>query len=304
MGDLLKTDKTQQRFSISPEEVVRISVEAMASVFETAPPAAGFQFDNVKRNSFLHDKAGVALPRAQKTGTTICGAVFDGGVVVGADTRATNGDIVADKNCQKIHPLAPNMVCCGAGTAADCDKVTNMIASQLKLLRLDWNRQVRVKTANHLFKQMLFRYQGHIGAYLVLAGADRDGGHLYSIAAHGSTDKTPYTANGSGMLAAMAVLETGWKPGMKEEDAKKLVRDAIAAGIINDMGSGSNVDIAVIKPGDDITYFRPYEVVVGDGKRKKEYTYAKGTTPLLSTKEVTIIDSSVIQVGGEAMEVI
>ena len=50
------------------------------------------------------------------------------------------------------------MVCCGAGTAADCDKVTDMIGSQLKLLRLDWNRQVRVKTANHLFKQMLFRY--------------------------------------------------------------------------------------------------------------------------------------------------
>ena len=43
---------------------------------------------------------------------------------------------------------------------------------------------------------------------------------------------------------------------MDEEGAKKLVRDAITAGIINDMGSGSNVDIAVIKPGDDITYFR------------------------------------------------
>ena len=60
---------------------------------------------------------------------------------------------------------------------------------------------------------MFARYQGHIGAYLVLAGADSEGGHLYSIHAHGSTDKTPYTANGSGMLAAMAVLETGWKPG-------------------------------------------------------------------------------------------
>ena len=54
----------------------------------------------------------------------------------------------------------------------------------------------------------------------------------------------------------MAVLETGWTPGMSEEEAKKLVRDAITAGIINDMGSGSNVDIAVIKPGDDITYYR------------------------------------------------
>ena len=65
---------------------------------------------------------------------------------------------VVDSFFTQIHPLAPNMVCCGAGTAADCDKVTDMIGSQLKLLRLDWNRQVRVKTANHLFKQMLFRY--------------------------------------------------------------------------------------------------------------------------------------------------
>ena len=54
------------------------------------------------RNAFLHDKGGIALPKAQKTGTTICGAVFEGGVVVGADTRATAGDIVADKNCNKV----------------------------------------------------------------------------------------------------------------------------------------------------------------------------------------------------------
>ena len=94
-------------------------------------------------------------------------------------------------------------VCCGAGTAADCDKVTKMIGSQLKLNRLNWGRQVRVKTANHLFKQMLFRYQGHIGAYLVLAGADVEGGHLYTIHAHGSTDKIPYTAMGSGTFVEL-----------------------------------------------------------------------------------------------------
>ena len=51
---------------------------------------------------------------------------------------------------------------------------------------------------------------------------------------------------------------------MDEEGAKKLVRDAITAGIINDMGSGSNVDIAVIKPGDDITYFRYVGLTVED----------------------------------------
>jgi 20S proteasome subunit beta 2 len=43
---------------------------------------------------------------------------------------------------------------------------------------------------------------------------------------------------------------------MTEEEAKKLVRDAIAAGILHDMGSGSNVDICVIKAGDKVEYIR------------------------------------------------
>jgi 20S proteasome alpha/beta subunit len=45
-------------------------------------------------------------------------------VVLGADTRATEGPIVADKNCEKIHFMAPNIYCCGAGTAADTEAVT------------------------------------------------------------------------------------------------------------------------------------------------------------------------------------
>ena len=61
------------------------------------------------RNAFLAKK-GLVTPKTTKTGTTICGAIFDGGVVLGADTRSTSGDIVADKNCMKIHDLAPNMV--------------------------------------------------------------------------------------------------------------------------------------------------------------------------------------------------
>ena len=43
---------------------------------------------------------------------------------------------------------------------------------------------------------------------------------------------------------------------MSEEEAKVVVRDAIAAGILHDMGSGSNVDICVIKANDKIDYIR------------------------------------------------
>ena len=56
----------------------------------------GFDFSNHNRNAALHAQ-GVPLPKATSTGTTIVGAIFDGGVVIAADTRATSGPIVADK---------------------------------------------------------------------------------------------------------------------------------------------------------------------------------------------------------------
>lgn len=83
----------------------------------------GFNFDNVNRNNMLHN-SGLKFKNAMKTGTTISGIVFKDGVVLGADTRSTNGETVADKNCEKIHYIAPNIYCCGAGTAADTEAVT------------------------------------------------------------------------------------------------------------------------------------------------------------------------------------
>lgn len=53
---------------------------------------------------------------------------------------------------------------------------------------------------------------------------------------------------------------------MDEETAKKLVRDAIAAGVFNDLGSGSNIDLCVIKKG-SVDYLRGYEYANKKGVR-------------------------------------
>lgn len=229
----------------------------------------GFSFDNFHRNAMIEassDAAGTALPRAWKTGTTIVGIVFKGGVVLGADTRATGGSEVVDKNCEKIHYIAPNIWCCGAGTAADTEKTTELIASNLELLRLSTRSQSRVVTALTLTKRMLFRYQGHVSAALILGGVDVHGPHLYSIFPHGSTQRLPYVTMGSGSLAAMSVFESRYTEDMEEADAILLVRDAIRAGIFNDLGSGSNVDVTVIRQGGDVSRFRTYENAAGSAE--------------------------------------
>ena len=188
--------------------------------------SGGFSFDNVHRNAIIEAAAASSsiLPMAKKTGTTIVGMVYDGGVVLGADTRATGGTEVAEKNCEKIHYIAPNIYCCGAGTAADTEKTTELISSQLELLRMDTHSSSRVVTACTLLKRMLFRYQGHVSAALVLGGCDAKGPHVYQIYPHGSTGKLPYTTMGSGSLASMAVFEQGWRDGMTEQHAKQLVQ--------------------------------------------------------------------------------
>ena len=89
-------------------------------------PEAGFSFENCSRNQYLSAN-GAHPPGATKTGTTIVGLIYKDGVVLGADTRATNGSTVADKNCEKIHYIAPNIYCCGAGTAADTENVTGKL---------------------------------------------------------------------------------------------------------------------------------------------------------------------------------
>lgn len=252
-------------------------------------PTGGFNFDNCHRNAMLassHSRH--ILPHAMKTGTTIVGVQFKDGVVLGADTRATGDDTVCDKSCEKIHYIAPNIYCCGAGTAADTEAVTAMVGRQLDLLRLTLGRESRVVTAVTKIKQHLFRYQGHVSAALILGGVDVDGPHLYEIYPHGCTSVLSYSTMGSGSLAAMSVLENEYKDDLTEEEAKALVHKAILAGIFNDLGSGSSVDLRVLRK-DYTQYYRrvdnpnevaPLRAMVKHSARKD---FPKGTTAVAKT---------------------
>jgi len=255
----------------------------MANIATTlSEQRGGFDFELSKRNALL-EGSGMKVPRATKTGTTIVGMVYKDGIVLGADTRSTQGPTVADKNCEKIHYIAKNIYCCGAGTAADTEFTTALIASKIELHRMATGKQPRLVTALTMLKRLLFRYQGHIGAALILGGFDCNGPSLYQVYPHGSTDYLPYVTMGSGSVNAMAIFETEYRDGMSREEAIALVHKAVLSGIYNDLGSGSNVDLCVIDK-DGAKQLRNYDT---PNERKFRYPggfkYDRGTTPTLST---------------------
>ena len=133
---------------------------------------------------------------------------------MGADSRATAGNIIADKQCEKVHKLTESIYACGAGTAADLDQVTKMLSANLRLIELNTGKKAQVITAVRQAKQHLYRYMGYIGAYLLIGGVDSTGPHIYDVSAEGTTMAKSYAADGSGSYAAISVLERDFKFGM------------------------------------------------------------------------------------------
>jgi 20S proteasome subunit beta 2 len=205
-----------------------------------------------------------------KTGTTIVGLKYKTGVILAADTRSTSGRVVSDKNCIKIHQLTDQIFCCGAGTAADADRVTRMASKELKLFQNKYQRLPLVSHCVTLCSHHLHRHMGYVSAALIVGGVDSEGCHLHDIQPHGSNNSVLFTALGSGSLAAIGFLEHGYKL-LDREDAIELACNAIKAGILNDQYSGSNIDVCVIDQG-GVSFLRNFKnISVRNDTNKLEY---------------------------------
>ncbi|XP_023565183.1 proteasome subunit beta type-10 isoform X2 [Octodon degus] len=236
-------------------------------------PHGGFCFENCQRNASLERAfPGLRVPRAHKTGTTIAGLVFRDGVILGADTRATDAMVVVDKNCEKIHYIAPKIYCCGAGVAADAEMTTRMAASNMELHALSTGREPRVATVTRFLRQMLFRIWAGCGS--------------------GST---------GGPVPAEHDSEQSLFPQFTLEAAQGLLVEAITAGILGDLGSGGSVDACLITAtGTKLlrTLSSPIEPV----ERLGHYRLAPGTTAVL-TQTVQPLNLELLEETVQAMEV-
>lgn len=220
----------------------------MLQTIDDLTKVAPLSFENCKRNAQLpQDFLAECSKSFKKTGTTIMGLTFKGGVILAADTRSTGGPVVMNKNKKKLVCINEQMYMAGAGTAADTAAVGRMAASSLRLHAYKTGRKPLVQSAVKLISDHLFRYMGYVSAYVIIAGVDYKGAHLCSIDAHGSITAQPFVTDGSGRLAAQSMLEKHWKPDMEENDAVECACKAVEAGVFNDLGSGSGVDLVILR---------------------------------------------------------
>uniref|UniRef100_H2ZV98 Proteasome subunit beta n=1 Tax=Latimeria chalumnae TaxID=7897 RepID=H2ZV98_LATCH len=107
------------------------------------------------------------------TGTTIMAVEFDGGVVIGADSRTTTGTYIANRVTDKLTPIHDLIFCCRSGSAADTQAIADAVTYQLGFHSIELDERPLVHTAASLFKEMCYQYREDLMAGIIVAGWDK-----------------------------------------------------------------------------------------------------------------------------------
>lgn len=181
------------------------------------------------------------------TGTTTMAVEYDGGVVIGADSRTTTGAYIANRVTDKLTEVTSHIYCCRSGSAAHTQAIADIVKYHLNFYGVQLGEQVSVKTAASLFQEMCYNYRDSLSAGIICAGWDkRGGGQVYSIPLGGMCVRQPFTIGGSGSTYIYGHCDATYKPKMTKEECFKFVSNAVALAMSRDGSSGGIIRMAAI----------------------------------------------------------
>ncbi|XP_072035789.1 proteasome subunit beta type-6-like isoform X1 [Amphiura filiformis] len=187
------------------------------------------------------------MKHEELTGTTIMAVEFDGGVIIGADSRTTTGAYIANRVTDKLTKVHDRIYCCRSGSAADTQAVADIVSYQLEFYSVQTGEPPEVKVAANLFKEMCYDYRDQLSAGIIIGGWDKKhGGKVYSIPLGGMISHQPVAIGGSGSTYMYAYVDKTFKEGMTKEQCMEFVANGIALAMVRDGSSGGVIRLACI----------------------------------------------------------
>lgn len=183
-----------------------------------------------------------------KKGTTTCALTCSDGVVLAADTRASAGFFIADRNVMKIQKVDRHLGMTIAGGVADAQNLVDIMRYNANIFRISNRKLMPVKSAARLCSNVLFN-QRYFPFYvqIIMAGYDSEEvAQIYNIDLFGSMTTEKFISTGSGSPVAYGYLETEFRDNMKVKDGYKIAIHAIAAAIRRNAGTGDGINVVII----------------------------------------------------------
>lgn len=180
------------------------------------------------------------------SGTTIMGVVFNGGVVMGADSRVSTGQYVSNRASRKVSQITDKIFLCRSGSAADTQALTGMVKHYLSQHILELGEDPAVATAANLFRIIAYNNKDNLSAAMIIGGVDKKGAHLYSIPLGGTLYEVKVYASGSGSTYIQGLIDATFREGMTRSETEAFVAKTISHAMARDGSSGGMIRIMTI----------------------------------------------------------
>nr|CAB3492991.1 unnamed protein product [Digitaria exilis] len=203
-----------------------------------------------------------------RMGTTIVGVCYDGGVILGADSRTSTGFrlisseiegqtveslssiygmYVANRASDKITQLTDNVYVCRSGSAADTQVISDYVRYFLHQHTIQLGQPATVKVAANLVRLLAYQNKNMLQAGMIIGGWDKyEGGQIFSVPLGGTILRQPFAIGGSGSSYLYALLDHEWREGMSQEEAEKFVVKVVSLAMARDGASGGVVRTVTI----------------------------------------------------------
>ncbi|CAM9697683.1 unnamed protein product [Discosporangium mesarthrocarpum] len=179
--------------------------------------------------------------------TSLIASSFDGGVVIGADTRSSTGSFVANRFADKITQVYPGIFLARSGKSADTQFVADAVEAKLAAYRTYFGRSPSVRVAATITRNICYANKDTLNAGLICAGWDHvEGGKVFSVPQGGSLHEQPFSVSGSGAGYALSYCDANLVPGMGREKCVESVRRALELALARDGGSGGAIGLCVV----------------------------------------------------------
>ncbi|MEU2669497.1 proteasome subunit beta [Streptomyces sp. NPDC007164] len=178
-------------------------------------------------------------------GTTIVAVTFDGGVVLAGDRRATMGNVIAQRDIEKVFPADEYSAVGIAGTAG-------LAVEMVKLFQLELEHFEKVEGAQLSLEGKANRLSTMIRSNLAMAmqglavvplfagfDIDREKGRIFSYdVTGGRSEEHGYAATGSGSVFARSSMKKLYHGELTEREALTLVVQALYDAADDDSATG------------------------------------------------------------------
>ncbi|MCX4524973.1 MULTISPECIES: proteasome subunit beta [unclassified Streptomyces] len=178
-------------------------------------------------------------------GTTIVATTFPGGVVLAGDRRATMGNMIAQRDIEKVFPADEYSAVGIAGTAG-------LAVEMVKLFQLELEHFEKVEGATLSLEGKANRLSTMIRSNLgmamqglavvpLFAGWDegKEKGRIFSYdVTGGRSEEHGFAATGSGSIFARGSMKKLYRPDLTEEQATTLVVQALYDAADDDSATG------------------------------------------------------------------